>query len=392
MLKLYNSLTKKKEQFVPITPGKVSIYVCGITPYDTTHLGHAFTYISFDVLVRYLQFQGFRVNYTQNVTDINDRDNDILKRAKEQNISWKKLAGFWTRKFLNDMRDLNWLMPNNYVRASENLGPMLLLIQKLIKNKFAYEKNGSVYFNISRKKDYGKLSRFTKNKMLKIAKDFDEDIANKDKKNPLDITLWRGSSPNEAKHIPSFYSPFGIGRPGWHIECSAMATNTLGNQIDIHGGGIDLIYPHHEAEIAQTEGATNIIPFSRFWMHVASVSYKKEKMSKSLGNLVMISDLLKNYSSDTIRWYLISHHYRKPFEFFEEDLERSKFEFSKISEYINSQKLDSAFNEDFFNNFISALEDDLNTPLALKIISRISQNKGSVLTLEKCLSILGFSI
>lgn len=392
MLKLYNSLTKKKEQFVPITPGKVSIYVCGITPYDTTHLGHAFTYISFDVLVRYLQFQGFRVNYTQNVTDINDRDNDILKRAKEQNISWKKLAGFWTRKFLNDMRDLNWLMPNNYVRASENLGPMLLLIQKLIKNKFAYEKNGSVYFDVSRKKDYGKLSRFTKNKMLKIAKDFDEDIANKDKKNPLDITLWKGSSPNEAKHIPSFYSPFGIGRPGWHIECSAMATNTLGNQIDIHGGGIDLIYPHHEAEIAQTEGATNIIPFSRFWMHVASVSYKKEKMSKSLGNLVMISDLLKNYSSDTIRWYLISHHYRKPFEFFEEDLERSKFEFSKISEYINSQKLDSAFNEDFFNNFISALEDDLNTPLALKIISRISQNKGSVLTLEKCLSILGFSI
>lgn len=392
MLKLYNSLTKKKEQFVPITPGKVSIYVCGITPYDTTHLGHAFTYISFDVLVRYLQFQGFRVNYTQNVTDINDRDNDILKRAKEQNISWKKLAGFWTRKFLDDMRDLNWLMPNNYVRASENLGPMLLLIQKLIKNKFAYEKNGSVYFNISRKKDYGKLSRFTKNKMLKIAKDFDEDIANKDKKNPLDITLWRGTNPNEDKHIPSFYSPFRIGRPGWHIECSAMATNTLGNQIDIHGGGIDLIYPHHEAEIAQTEGATNIIPFSRFWMHVASVSYKKEKMSKSLGNLVMISDLLKNYSSDTIRWYLISHHYRKPFEFFEEDLERSKFEFSKISEYINSQKLDSAFNEDFFNNFISALEDDLNTPLALKIISRISQNKGSVLTLEKCLSILGFSI
>src|ERR1035437_6274029 len=392
MLKFYNSLTKKKEKFKPIKPKEASLYVCGITPYDTTHVGHAFTYLSFDILVRVLKHAGFKVNYTQNVTDINDRDNDILKRAEEQNISWQKLADFWTEKFLQDMSSLNWLKPNNFIKASENIGEMINLINKLQENGFAYQKNGSVYFDISKKKDFGKLSGFNETEMLKAAKHFEEDIENPDKKNPLDFTLGRASTKDQRSHIPSFESPFSKGRPGWHIECSAMSISTLGEQIDIHGGGIDLIYPHHEAEIAQSEGATLKIPFAKYWLHTFPVSYQGKKISKSLNNIVMVSDLLKKYSPDVIRWYLISHHYRQPFEYFETDLEKANSDFLKISEYLNNQISDLQSDENIFNKFINALEDDLNTPMALEIISQAVQDKGSVGVLKKCLSLLGFSI
>ncbi|MBI4096660.1 MAG: cysteine--tRNA ligase [Candidatus Levybacteria bacterium] len=392
MLKLYNSLSKNKESFVSIKPKEISLYVCGITPYDTTHLGHAFTYISFDILVRFLKYKGYKVKYTQNVTDINDRDNDILRRALEQNISWQNLSDFWTKKFLQDMRVLNWTRPNNYLKASENIDSMIRIIELLLKKNFAYQKNGSVYFDIAKKKDFGKLSRLNKKEMLKIARDFEEDVGNSDKKNPLDITLWRAQTQNEPSHIPSFESPFGLGRPGWHIECSGMSISTLGDQIDIHGGGTDLIYPHHESEIAQSEGATGKIPFSGLWMHTAQVSYQGKKMSKSLGNLVMVSDLLKKYSPNVIRWYLISHHYRQPWEFFEEGLEKSKEEFTQILDYIKTQKLNAKPGEDSFGKFINALDDNLSTPLALKIIKNIYQDQGSTLTIRKCLSILGFPI
>lgn len=396
MLKLYNSLTKKKEIFLSLKPKEVSLYVCGITPYDTTHLGHASTYISFDILVRVLKQIGYKVNYTQNVTDINDRDNDILKKAKEQNISWQKLARYWTKRFLEDMKALNWIMPNNYLKASENIKPMISLIQKLIDNGYAYSKNNNVYFDISHKKDYGKLSGLNKTEMAKKAKEFEEDMENPDKKNSLDFTLWKASLRNQPAHIPSFDSPFGPppggGRPGWHIECSSMSTLTLGSQIDIHGGGIDLVYPHHEAEIAQSEGATGKIPFSKFWMHVAQVSYQGKKMSKSLGNVIMVSDLLKKYSADVIRWYIISRHYRMAFEFFEKDLEKSKIEFSKILKYINSQEASVKFDKNIFSKFINALEDDLNTPLTLNIIKEMCEKKGSGPVLKKCLLLLGFLV
>lgn len=392
MLKLYNSLTKKKELFMPINPREVSMYVCGITPYDTTHLGHAFTYVSFDILLRTLRHEGFKVNYTQNITDMNDRDNDILKRAKEKNITWEKLANLWTDKFLWNMSMLNWIKPNNIIKASENIGEMINLINKLLGNGYAYKKNGGVYFDISKKSDFGKLSGMSNADMLKNAKDFEEDIENPEKKSPFDITLWKATSKNQPSHIPSFESPFGQGRPGWHIECSSIAVSALGDQIDIHGGGIDLIYPHHEAEIAQSEGASLKIPFAKYWIHTYPVSYKGSKMSKSLGNLIMVSDLLKKYSPNEIRWYLISHHYREPFEFLEKDLEKSHVDFSKISEYINSQKTDIKVNKNIFHKFIIVLENDLDTPLALKVIKQIARKRGSVLTLKKCLSLLGFSI
>jgi L-cysteine:1D-myo-inositol 2-amino-2-deoxy-alpha-D-glucopyranoside ligase len=391
-MRLYNSLTKKIEIFTPNMPGKVAMYVCGITPYDTTHLGHAFTYICFDILVRVLEKEGLKVNYTQNVTDINDRDNDILKRALEKNTSWEKLSEFWTKKFLQDMAALNWIKPNNFIKASENIEQMINLINKLLQNGYAYQKNGSVYFDIKQKKDFGKLSGLSEDQMLKTAKDFEEDIENPEKNNPLDITLWRAKKISDQGHIPSFKSPFGLGRPGWHIECSSMSISTLGDQIDIHGGGIDLIYPHHEAEIAQSEGTTLKIPFSKFWMHVSTVSYRGKKMSKSLGNLIMVSDLLKNYSADVIRWYLISHHYKHGFEFFENDLQDAKTEYTKILTYIKRQKSEKIIDEKLFKQFTDALEDDLDTPLALKILNTIVQSKGSVKILKKCLSILGFSI
>jgi len=358
MMKLYNSLSRKLEEFIPQKANNVSLYVCGITPYDTTHLGHAFNYIWFDVLVRYLTFKGYKVTYTQNVTDINDRDNDLLKRAQEQKISWRDLSDFWTNKFLGDMKALNWTMPVNYLKASENIGHMISLIQKLINNGYAYSKNGSAYFDIKRKKDYGKLSGLGKIEMQKIAREFEEDVDNSDKKSPLDFTLWKASSINQPDHIPSFESPFGLGRPGWHIECSAMATLTLGDQIDIHGGGIDLIYPHHEAEIAESEGATLKIPFARNWMHVALVSYQGKKMAKSLGNLVMISDLRRKFSANAIRFVLLSHHYRESWEFDESKL----YEAEKILGKLKNAGDDSLE----LNKFINFMDNDLQANLVLK--------------------------
>ncbi len=363
MLKLYNTLTRKKGKFVPLKDKKATLYVCGITPYDTTHLGHAFTYISFDVLVRYLKFKGYEVTYTQNVTDMNDRDNDILARAKKLNIPWTELVNYWTNRFLNDMQALNWIKPSNYLWASKNIPEMIILIKKLLKNGYAYEVSGSVYLDVAKKKDFGKLSRYSVAEMLRVAKDFEEDLTNSDKRHPLDITLWRATEKNQEPHIPSFESPFGKGRPGWHIECSAMVIKTLGSQIDIHGGGHDLIYPHHESEIAQSEGATGIVPFVSYWLHTGTVHYQVKKMSKSLGNLVLVSDLLKKYSANAIRYLLLSHHYREPWEFFEKDLIVAE---QKIK-VVEKRLVDSSEGKEEFEQ---AMNNDLDSPSALKILDR----------------------
>lgn len=359
-MRLFNSLSRKLEEFSPLNKHKVTIYVCGITPYDTTHLGHAFTYIFFDALVRYLKFKGFEVIYTQNVTDINDRDKDILERARQQKISWRKLADFWTKKFLEDMSTLNWLSPTYYLKASQNLDFMIILIQKLVKNKIAYQAGGSVFLDITKVKDFGKLSKFSKAKMLSLAKDFEEDLKNPDKKHPLDITLWRGMG-------PFFKSPFGLGRPGWHIECSAMAIQTLDDTIDIHGGGTDLIFPHHEAEIAQSEGATGKTPFAKYWIHTSQVFYQGVKMSKSKGNLVLISDLLKKYSPNAIRFLLLSNHYRKSWEYKEENLKKAQESINFIEKNLN--------NNDISPDFIASLENNLNTLKALKILEKTPSKK-----------------
>lgn len=381
-MKIYNTLSGKKEEFVPIKNKEVSIYVCGITPYDTTHLGHAFVYILFDVLIRYLKYKNLKVNYTQNVTDINDRDNDILKRAKEQNIPWQKLSSFWTKKFLDDMRALNWIFPNNYLYASEQIETMIKLTDRLIKNKIAYIVEGNVYLDVSKDKNYGKLSKLSKDKMIKIAKDYDEDVENPNKRNILDITLWRASSSNQPDHIPSFKSHFGNGRPGWHLECSAMAISTLGEQIDIHGGGKDLIFPHHEAEISQSENATKKTPFAKLWMHTGIISYEGEKMSKSLGNLIMVSDLLAKYSPNAIRWFLLAHHYREDWVFDYKELDNASKVVSEIEKALNKKQTDSKNNADYIKQFELFMDDDIDTSKVLNLIYEISQN----INLEKTIS------
>jgi cysteinyl-tRNA synthetase len=389
-MKLYNTITREIGDFRPLSYKSVKIYVCGITPYDTTHLGHAFTYLSFDALIRYLEYKKFKVNYTQNVTDINDRDNDILKRAREQNISWDKLADFWTNIFLTDMQNLNWRKPDNYLFASKEIEKMSMLIEQIINNGLAYEVNGSVYLDISKIKDYGKFSRLTNVEMLKIAKNYEEDIENLDKKNKLDITLWRKSGINQPSHIPSFNSLFGNGRPGWHLECSSMAINSLGRQIDIHGGGRDLIFPHHEAEIAQSESATGLKPFSKYWMHTGMIYFAGEKMSKSLGNLVLVSDLLKKYSANTIRLYLLSHHYRSDWEFKFEDIDQFQNEIDRLNSFLANDNLGD-INEELMIKFQEMMNLDLNTKEALNFILDLAHENKNSSSIREMLKVLGFN-
>ncbi|MBI2337717.1 cysteine--tRNA ligase [Candidatus Daviesbacteria bacterium] len=405
-MKIYNSLSRRLEEFKPLHKNKVTIYVCGITPYDTTHLGHAFTYIFFDVLIRYLKFKGFNVIYTQNVTDINDRDKDILQRAKEQNTPWQDLADFWTKRFLQDMQVLNWTPPDHYLKASEQLVSIIRIINTLLQNGYAYKTGPSVYLDISRFPEYGKLSKFTKKQMIKKAEEFDEDLRNPDKKNPLDITLWRGSLASHSSsgnasgnvvpdHIPSFDSPFGPGRPGWHIECSAMSMSTLGQQIDIHGGGRDLIFPHHEAEIAQSEGATGKAPFAKYWIHTGQAFYRGQRMSKSKDNLIMVSDLLKKYSPNAIRWLLLSRHWSKDWEYKEKDLQKAQRNMKIIeSDSGVGRSLDlprmTKIQTREYNEFIQILDNNLDTPKALEFLLRLTKKSPELF--KSFYEILGFTL
>lgn len=365
-MRILNSLSGKLEEFKTLTKGRVTIYVCGITPYDTTHLGHAFTYISFDVLIRYLKFKGFEVLYTQNVTDINDRDHDILDRAKQQNIPWNQLADFWTEKFLLDMHAVNWIHPSHFVKASRHIHHMVDLIKQLLDKGLAYKVDGSVYLDTAKFPDYGKLSKLTQDQMMKVSLDFDEDLECPEKRHPFDITLWRAHTSDQPPHIPSLNSPFSKGRPGWHIECSAMSMEYLGERIDIHGGGTDLKFPHHEAEIAQSEGASGKVPFAKYWLHTGTVFYQGAKMSKSKGNLVMVSDLLKSYSPNVIRWLLLSHHWSQPWEYGEKDLIKAQKNVEAIESAIASQGV--PLEPKTIRKFITILDDNLNTPKALEFL------------------------
>jgi len=379
---MYNSLTRKTEEFTSLKADEVTIYVCGITPEGPAHLGHAFTNVSFDVLIRFLKYKGFKVDYTQNVTDIDD---DILRKAGEQNKHWQDLGNFWTEKYLQDLKFLNVLPPTHYVKASNSIEKIIEIVTDLVSKELAYEKEGNVYFDVTKFKAYSKLSKFTKKQMLLISKERGADPSDPLKNNPLDFILWQKSKQNE----PSWDSPFGKGRPGWHIECSAMVNEFLGEQIDIHGGGKDLIYPHHESEIAQSESFTGKKPFVRCWMHIAMVLCEGEKMSKSLGNIILISDLAKKYSANTVRWYFLQHNYRKPWEYDEVELEEANKIISKIQEKIG-QNLSGELKHEYFNRFEKFMENDLDTEGVLKLISEIIKEEASVFTAKKILEILGF--
>ncbi len=367
-MRLFNSLTQKIENFIPLEKSVVKMYVCGITPYDTTHLGHAFTYVFFDTLRRFLKFKGYRVDYVQNVTDVDD---NILEQAKKVNKNWKDLGEFWTQRFLKDMKALNVKMSNCYVKASGSIDRIVKIVKKLIRDGVAYEKNGNIYFEVKKFKDYGQLSRYNEKQMTNLLKERGGNPQDKNKKDPLDFILWQRSKPGE----PSWLGPTGIqGRPGWHIECSAMIKQYLGDQIDIHGGGHDLIFPHHESEIAQSESYTGKKPFVRFWLHVAMLYYQGEKMSKSLGNLVMVADLLKKYSANAIRWVLLSHHYREPWEFHEDEVKKAEEIIKKIKYSSSKEQSDESRSSSrqarTIKEFENYLEDDMNIPEVLKLLEK----------------------
>lgn len=362
-MKLYNSLTNKKQTFKPNNASEVTMYVCGITPYDTTHLGHAFTYTTFDVLYRFLEFQGYKINYTQNVTDIDD---DILKRATRDSENWKRLGERWTEKYLNDMETLNNVKPTHYVKATETIPTIIRFVTKLIKDGFAYESGGNVYFDVTKDKEYGKLSHFSQKEMVTLSRERGADPDDKRKRNPLDFILWQKSTKGE----PFWETPWSKGRPGWHIECSAMAYKYLDKKIDIHGGGNDLLYPHHESEIAQTEAFTGLKPFSQFWMHTGALGYKGEKMSKSLGNLIMVSELLKTYSPNTIRYLLLTNHYRKDWEYTDAHIKDAAKHMQRIETEIKNMNRTNNETKRHIKAFTEALDDDLDTKTVFKIIDQ----------------------
>ena len=359
-LRLYNSLSREIE---PVAPEEdpVSVYVCGITPYDATHLGHAFTYAMLDVIIRYLEFRGREVTYVQNVTDIDD---DILRKAREVDENWKDLGHRWTALFIRDMIELNVRPPDRFPRATDVIPQIIEVVQRLLAAGLAYESGGSVYFHIDAWPAYGKLSRLSRDEMLPIANERGNDPDDPNKRDPLDFVLWQAKAPGE----PAWESPWGPGRPGWHIECSTMALHFLGTPIDLHSGGADLTFPHHESEIAQAQGSTGKAPFVRCWAHTAMVHYEGEKMSKSLGNLVMVRDLLERWTPDTLRLYLAAHHYRDAWSHNRAELDRAR----ELSRKLNAaararsgdrQPLDP---ERGRSAFTAAMDDDLDTPLGLK--------------------------
>lgn len=368
-MRLYNSRTRTIERFQPL--GKVvTIYVCGITPYDTTHLGHAFTYVVFDTLIRFLEASGYPVKYVQNVTDIDD---DILRKANELGVDWRALGQRETEKFLEDMRALNVRMPDHYVYATREIPMMLAMIEDLLMKGRAYERGGNVYYDLSSDPEFGKLSRLNRDEMLVTANERGNDPNDPNKTDPLDFVLWQAAKPGE----PAWESRWGLGRPGWHIECSAMSIKYLGPQLDIHGGGADLIFPHHEAEIAQSETYTGRKPFVNFWVHTAMVRMDGEKMSKSLGNMVFVRDLLQTHTGDAVRLYLLGHHYRQPWEWNPTRMAAAQESADRLSAALRAENPHAGAvvayeGDEEERHFYTAMENDLATPRAIAALEALA--------------------
>jgi len=373
-VRLYNTMTLRLDDFFP--GPLVSLYVCGVTPYDTTHLGHAFSYVNFDVLIRFLRHMGHEVRYTQNVTDIDD---DILRKAKELGVAWDDLGREQTAQFQRDMANLNVLPPTHYPRATEEIPTMQDLIGRLLDSGHAYLAGGNVYFSSATDPSFGALARLSREEMAARFAETGDLPTDPNKRDNLDFVLWKAGAPGE----PFWASPWGEGRPGWHIECTAMATRYLGPRIDIHGGGDDLIFPHHSCEIAQSESATGQAPFSRIWMHNAPVRLGGVKMSKSLGNLVMVRELTKRFSADAIRLYLFQHHYRQAWDYNEAELEQAARAAEALAERAGDsspQAGDSAAVRETRRRFTAALADDLDIPTAVHALTTLIAIPGAEAT------------
>jgi len=360
-MKVYNTLFGKKEGFIP-EGDEVKMYVCGVTPYDDAHIGHAMSYIIFDVIRRYIKFRGYRLKYVQNVTDIDDK---IINRANSLGVATGELAERYTTSFFEDMDALNIRPADIYPRATGEIPKIIEVIQGLVDKGYAYEAAGSVYFRVREVADYGKLANRNLESMMAGARI----EAGKEKEHPMDFTLWKASKPGE----PFWNSPWGEGRPGWHIECSAMSLKYLGETIDIHGGGQDLIFPHHENEIAQSESFTGKKPFVKYWLHNGLLQFGEEKMSKSLGNLITIKEALRRYSADAIRIFVLSSYYRSPLTYSEEALEAAEGGAERLLRVISREGGNTGADNildptPYRQQFIEAMDDDFNTPKAMGIL------------------------
>ena len=356
-MKLYNTLTGEATEFAPADGKTVKMYVCGVTPYSSTHIGHALSYVAFDVLRRYVEHLGFEVMHVQNFTDVDDK---IIQRAQEQGIDPNDLAEQFIDDFFHTMDALNIRRAHVYPKATEEIGPIIETIGKLVNSGHAYAAGGDVFFRVERSEGYGKLSHRTLEGMQAGSRiEIDEN-----KEHPMDFALWKGARPGE----PSWESPWGPGRPGWHIECTSMSMTYLGESLDIHGGGQDLVFPHHENEIAQSEASTGVVPFSRYWVHNGLLRLGGDKMSKSLGNLVSVEEALQRFSPDAIRLYFLSSHYRSPLSYTDEGCAGMERSLERLRHALernggsNGEPLDA---ESYRRQFFDAMDDDLNTPRAL---------------------------
>ena len=383
-MKLFNSYTNTIEEFKPIEENKVKMYVCGPTVYDYAHLGHARCYITWDVLYRYLKFKGYDVTYCRNVTDVDDK---ILKKAEKEGKTPEEVSQYWYKQFSNSMKALNTLKPDIEPFATKTLGEMISIVKDLIANGYAYEANGDVYFRVKKFPRYGQLSKQPIDQLESGARI----EVGEQKEDPLDFALWK----KDEKF--GYNSPWGVGRPGWHIECSAMSRKYLGKTIDIHAGGADLIFPHHENEIAQSECA-NGCKFVNYWLHNGFVTINKEKMSKSLGNFLTIDDMLKNYDANTLRLFILTNHYRMPVEFSDEALSAAKAGAKRLvnaKQTPINESLDITKTEEY-KAFTEAMDEDLNTSKALAILfdlaNRANKNEENAYTiLYKLGTTLGFT-
>jgi cysteinyl-tRNA synthetase len=368
-LKIYNSLTRKKEDFIPVEKGKVKMYVCGMTVYSDAHIGHARTYFAFDVIRRYFEYKDFKVTYVQNVTDVDDK---IIAAANKAGVDPLEYSKKFTDICLNDLDKLGIRRADIYPKASETIPDMIKMTEKIIDKEYGYISDGDVYFSVEKFADYGKLSGQKLDDLMSGVRKDPEDK----KHNPFDFALWKSAKPGE----PSWDSPWGPGRPGWHIECSAMSKKLLGLPFDIHGGGMDLRFPHHENEIAQAEAATGK-EFAKYWMHIGLLTVNGEKMSKSIGNIVNVKDLLSQWDAEVVRFFFAQAHYRSPPDFSEKALENSKKGLDRVYrvkeklEEVVSKKEQGSDDKEFFeeisrfkSSFESAMDDDFNTPQAVSII------------------------
>jgi cysteinyl-tRNA synthetase len=364
MLQIYNSLTKKKEAFTPIEPGKVRMYVCGMTVYDYCHLGHARVLVVFDMVVRYLRARGYDVTYIRNITDIDDK---IIKRANENKESIDALTGRFIQAMHEDADRLAVLRPDQEPRATQHIGEIIRMTEALVARGFAYAApNNDVYYRVRKFPHYGQLS----GKSLDDLQVGARVEADESKDDPLDFVLWKAAKPGE----PAWDSPWGKGRPGWHIECSAMSTCCLGNHFDIHGGGLDLQFPHHENEIAQSEGATGE-KFVNLWMHNGFVRVNEEKMSKSLGNFFTIREVLKHYDPEVVRYFILASHYRSPLNYSDDSLEQAKSALTRLYTALKDLPTGKALEDsEYEKRFNEAMDDDFNSSLAVSALFELAHD------------------